>query len=149
MSYSVLQDLLYEFSESELAILTGDPTGTTIDEDRVNAARLYADRTIDSYLEGIYNVPFVAEAIPPLIVKLSADLTIVNLFEIAYKNSALPNTIVWRRIYGIKMLKDLRIGKIAIMDLEHSINPPESIKSNKTDNQRIFSDDVLDQFMGG
>ncbi len=148
MGYSTDADLLLEFSESELAILTGDPTGTTIDQDRVDFARLNADRTIDTYLWGVYNVPFVEEAVTPLIRKLSVDLTIVYLYEIAYKNSSLSNAIVWRRIYAFKMLKDLRDGKITIIDIEHGTNPPETILSNKTDNQRIFSDDVLDKFSG-
>ncbi|MFH1049314.1 MAG: DUF1320 domain-containing protein [bacterium] len=146
MSYSVDNDLLFEFSESELAILTGDPTGTTIDWDRVEFARINADRTIDTYLWGVYQVPFTEEPVPPLVIKLSVDLTVVYLYEIAYKNSSVPNSIIWRRIYAIKMLKDLREGVITLMDLEHSTNPPKTILSNKTDNQRLFSDDVLDEF---
>ena len=146
MSYSLDEDLLLEFSESELAILTGDPSGTTIDWDRVAHARVSGDSVIDTYLWGVYVVPFTEEPLPPLLRKLSIDLTVVNLFEIAYKNSAVPNSIVWRRIYAIKMLKDLRDGAITLMDYEHTNNPPETILSNKTDNKRLFSDDVLDLF---
>ena len=58
MAYSIYDDLLFEFSKSELAILTGDPTGTTVDIDRVNFARVSADTMIDTYLWGVYDVPF-------------------------------------------------------------------------------------------
>jgi phage gp36-like protein len=146
MSYSIDDDLLFEFSESELAVLTGDPTGSTIDWDRIQFARINADSTIDTYLWGVYSVPFTGEPVYPLIRKLSVDLTVIFLYEIAYKNSSLPNTVVWRRIYAFKMLKDLRDGNITILDLEHSTSPPDTIISNKSGVQRIFSDDVLDKF---
>jgi len=146
MSYSVDDDMLYEFSESELAILTGDPTGTTIDWDRVAFARDNSARTIDTYLKGVYEVPFSEEPVPSLIRKLSIDLTVVFLYEIAYKNSSVPNSIVWRRIYAIKLLKDLRDGIVTLADGENPVNLPTTILSNKTDKQKLFSDDVLDQF---
>lgn len=146
MSYSIDDDLLFEFSESELAVLTGDPTGSTIDWDRVNFARVNADSTIDTYLWGVYNVPFIEEPLFPLIRKLSVDLTVIFLYEIAYKNSALPNTVVWRRIYAFKMLKDLRDGNIKIMDSTQPLSLENTILSNKSGVQRIFSDDVLDKF---
>lgn len=146
MSYSTDEDLLYEFSESELAILTGDPTGTTIDWDRVAFARDNSARTIDTYLKGVYEVPFKEEPVPSLIKKLSIDLTVVFLYEIAYKNSSVPNSIVWRRIYAIKMLKDLRDGIIALSDGENPINLPQTILTNKSEDDKIFSSDVLDKF---
>lgn len=146
MSYSTDEDLLYEFSESELAILTGDPTGTTVDWERVGFARDNSARTIDTYLKGVYEVPFNEEPVPSLIRKLSIDLTVVFLYEIAYKNSSVPNSIVWRRIYAIKMLKDLRDGIVTLSDGENVINLPESILTNKTSTDKIFSRDILDQF---
>jgi len=145
MEYSIYEDILLQIPESELAILTGDPTGTTVNEERVTTARINADTTIDTYLWGVYNVPFTVEPIYPLIRKLSVDLTIVYLYETAYKDSNLPNTIIWKRIYAFKMLKDLRDGKITVMDLQRIIEPPPTILTNKTDD-RIFSDDELDKF---
>lgn len=146
MSYSTNEDLLYEFSESELAILTGDPTGTTVDWDRVSFARDSSARTIDTYLKGVYEVPFKEEPVPSLIRKLSIDLTVVFLYEIAYKNSSVPNSIVWRRIYAIKMLKDMRDGLITLSDGENVLNLPETILTNKLSSDKIFPDNILDQF---
>lgn len=145
MEYSIYEDILLQIPESELAILTGDPTGTMVNTERVTTARINADMTIDTYLWGVYNVPFTEEPIYPLIRKLSVDLTIVYLYETAYKDSNLPNTIVWKRIYAIKMLKDLKNGKITVMDLQRINDPPPSIITNKSD-ERIFSNDDLDKF---
>ena len=146
MSYSIDEDLLYEFSESELAILTGDPTGTTIDWDRVAFARDNSARTIDTYLKGVYEVPFSEEPVPSLIRKLSIDLTVVFLYEIAFKNSSVPNSIIWRRIYAIKMLKDMRDGIITLSDGDNLIKLPQTILSNKKEDIKLFSDDILNQF---
>jgi phage gp36-like protein len=146
MEYSLPLDILQEFSESELAILTGDPTGVLIDWERYGYARQSADSTIDTYLWGVYDVPFTENPIYPLIKKLSVDLTICILYEIAYKDSAVPNAIVWRRIYAYKMLKDIRDGFITIVDTVHTENPPPTILSNKTDKNRIFNEQVMDSF---
>lgn len=146
MEYSLPLDILLEFSESELAILTGDPTGIQIDWERYDYARVNADRTIDTYLWGVYNVPFDETQIYPLIKKLSVDLTVCSLYEIAYKDSVVPNTIVWKRIYAYKMLKDIRDGNITIGDTQHTEYPPETILCNKTDKKRIFNEEVLDSF---
>lgn len=145
MEYSIYEDILLQIPESELAILTGDPTGTTVNLERVDAARTNADSTIDTYLWGVYNVPFVEEPIYPLIRKIAVDLTIVYLYETAYKDSNMPNTIIWKRIYAIKMLKDLRNGLITVTDLQRITEPPPSILTNKTED-RIFSNDELDKF---
>jgi len=118
MSYLIKNDLLLEFSESELAVLTGEPTGKTINWDRVEFASLNADKAIDTYLWNIYQVPFAEESVPSLVRKLSLDLTVVYLHEILYKNSEIPNAIIWRRIYAIKMLKDLRDKKIILEEIK-------------------------------
>jgi len=147
MAYSLPLDLLTQISESELAILTGDPTGTTVDWTKYEFARISADHTIDIYLWGVYNVPFIEEPVYPIIRKLSVDLTLVYLYEAAYKDTNLPNAIVWRRINAIKMLKDLKDGTIAIEDLERLISPPKSIISNKTNSPRIFDKNILDNLI--
>ena len=147
MPYSTQDDILFEISESELAVITGDPTGTTVDWSKYEFARINADTTIDIYLYGVYNTPFTEEPIYPIIRKLSVDLTLVYLYEAAYKDSVVPNAMVWRRINAIKLLKDIRDGKVVIEDLERLISPPKSLLSNKTNEKRIFNDNVLDYFL--
>ncbi len=148
MPYCEREDLSFEFSDAELAVLTGDPTGNEINYERVDFAIVNASSTIDAYLWGVYGVPFEKEPIFPFIRKLAVDLTVVYLYEIAYKNGQVPNAVVWRRINAIKALKDLRDGKIEIEDLEKLISPPKSIQSNKIGAERLFDEEESDSFLG-
>ncbi len=145
MAYSSDEDLLKEFSESDLAVLTGDSTGTTINTDRTAYARNNADTMIDSYLHGRFDVPFIEE-INPIIKKISVDLTIALLFEIAYCKTTVPSTITWRRINALKMLKDIQAGLVSLTRTTPATDAPPPIISNKNGSERIFSDDLLDTF---
>ena len=145
MAYSSDSDLLKEFSTEELARLTGDPTGTTIDTDRTTHARTNADAMIDAYLHGRYTVPFESP-VDLIINKISVDLTVVNLYDYAYRDSSVPNTVVWRRIYGLKLLKDIQKGYVSIQNASHGTNAPPPLVSNKSEQDRFFGDEVLDQF---
>ncbi|MBI5325026.1 MAG: DUF1320 domain-containing protein [Ignavibacteriae bacterium] len=147
MAYSTIEDLLNEYSESELAVLTGDPTGQTINEDRIDYACGNAEALIDAYLYGRFDVPFTGE-INPIIKKISVDLTINNLYEIAYSRTTVPSTITWRKINAVKMLKDLQSGLVSMTGSSPGVNAPPPIISNKTENDEIFDDELLDQFFG-
>lgn len=125
MSYSTDNDLLAEFTTSDLARLTGDPSGVTIDYDRIEHARADADSIINGYLVGRYPLP-LEEPLDPLIIKLSVDLTVVHLFEFAYSKGTMPNTVVWRRINALKVLKDLMNGSAGLM-----LNPVPNLNSGK------------------
>ncbi len=148
MPYSNDNDLFMEFSEEELARLTGDPTGEIVNAERINHARDHADSLIDSYLYDRYSVPFTAP-VPQIIHKLSNDLTVVNLYDFAYKNSSVPNTIVWRKINAVKLLKEIRAGNVSIVGADHGTSAPPPIVTNRSDKQRRFDEDTLDRFWGG
>jgi len=145
MAYSSDTDLQKEFSDEELARLSGDPTGMTINIERTTYARQNADSIIDAYLHGRYQVPF-GDTPDPIINKISIDLTVSNLFDYAYNSSSVPNTIVWRKINAIKMLKDIRAGYISLLNASPGTNAPPPIISSKSGVARTFGDDVLDQF---
>ena len=147
MAYSTNNDLLNEYSQSELAILTGDPAGQTINEDRIDYARSNADALIDAYLYGRFDVPFTDE-IYPIIKKISVDITIALLYEIAYSRTTVPSTITWRKINAVKMLKDMQQGFVSIMGTTPAVNAPPPIISNKGEEDEIYDDELLDQFYG-
>ncbi|MFP4368608.1 MAG: phage protein Gp36 family protein [Candidatus Kapaibacterium sp.] len=111
MAYSTDADLLKEMSEEELAMLTGDPEGLAIDYERIARARAMGDAVIDSYLHG--RIDSAAATGDPMINKISCDLTIAGLYDFAYRASAVPNTIVWRKINAMKALKDYKAGEIS------------------------------------
>ena len=146
MPYSSNSDLLKEISTAELAKLTGDPEGITIDTERTGYARANADGLIDAYLYGRYDVPF-SDTPDPLIKRLSCDLTIVYLYEYAYHGSIVPNTILNRKLNAVSLLKDLQRGTIVLQDAVSGGNAPPSVITNKQDYERIFDEDTLDKFM--
>jgi phage gp36-like protein len=130
MAYSSDTDLLKEISLADLARLTGDTTGHTVDTDRTAYARENADATIDAYLCGRYNVPFTGD-IDLIIKKASIDLTISNLYDFAYCKSTVPSTISWRKINAVKMLKDIKAGDVALVKIGVGNGTPPAIISNK------------------
>lgn len=145
MPYSADSDLLKEFSNSDLAKLTGDPSGSTIDAERTAYARQNADALIDAYLYGRYSVPFTSP-VDPIIKKLSIDLTVVNLYDYAYRNSSLPNAVVWRKLNGVKLLKEIRAGNVALINSDFGTDAPPPIIAGNSRDERFFSDEKLDVF---
>lgn len=145
MPYSTDNDLLKEMSVSDLAKLTGDPTGTEINTERTSYARSTADTLIDAYLNGRYQTP-LSDPLDPLINKLSIDLTFVNLFEIYYQKSQISQTVTFRKLNAIRMLKDIREGIVHINAKTSSDVRPPIILSNKEGKPRTFPEDLLNKF---
>lgn len=145
MAYSTDEDLLKEMSESELAKLTGDPTGTEINSERTSYARTTAETLIDAYLNGRYQTP-ISEPVDPLINKLSIDLTFVNLYEIYYQRSQISQTITFRKLNAIRLLKDIREGIVKINAKAFSDSEPPIITSNKEGKPRTFPEELLNNF---
>lgn len=145
MAYSTDDDLLKEMSQSELAKLTGDSTGAVINTERTAYARTTADTLIDAYLNGRYHTP-IAGPVDPLIKKLSIDLTFVNLYEIYYQRSQISQTITFRKLNAIRLLKDIRDGTVQINAKSFTEARPPLILSNKKGTTRMFSDEFLDNF---
>jgi phage gp36-like protein len=145
MSYSLDTDLLKEFSESDLAKLTGDPTGTTVDTSRIAYARVNADALIDSYLSGRYDVPFESP-IDPIIAKLSLDITVANLYDYSNHRTSIPNTVVWRKLNAMQLLKDIQRGNVFLNTGVTLSGKENAIISNKTEDDKYFTKDLLDQF---
>lgn len=147
MPYSSNTDLLKQFDSAELAKLTGDETGTTVDTDRTDNARDIADATIDSYLYGIYDVPL--QGTDPIVKKLSVDLTIYYLYSMEYKDYPLPEDVIIRRNYALNLLKDIKEGELTLATEEESLLQKDGILRQESTPNRIFNDDVLDNFFGG
>lgn len=140
MAYTIETDLLNEFSVAELARLTGDSTGSTIDSDKVALAADSAQAEIDSYLNSIYEVPF---AEPPSIINvISHELTVYNLYSYGYRNTEIPDQVKWRRINHLSILKSLQKGNLTFKEM----NKPKLIHTNKSKNDKIFVDNLISLF---
>lgn len=145
MAYSTDDDFLKEISQSDLARLTGDNTAQNVDYGRITYARMNADAVIDSYLVGRFKTP-LSEPVDGIIKKLSLDLTVANLFEYSYFKTAIPNTIVWRRINALKMLKDLQSGVMSIQAAIPGTTASPGIRSNKSESDRIYNSSVWKKY---
>ena len=145
MPYSKIDDLLNEFNPDDLARLTGDNTGQQINIVRVDYARELAEGLVDSYLVGRIKI---GEYDPPdtLLKILSVDLTVYNLFQFSYARTDIPNTVVWRRLNAIDLLKKLQSGEINLVSQYETEENPPAIRTNKIGEVRTFSKSLIDKY---
>lgn len=147
MAYSSNSDLLKRFTAQELAKLSGDESGVTVDTDRTDVARDLADATIDSNLYGNYPVPF--DGPDALIISISIDLTIYHLYRIEYGELPLPAEINGYYEEALQLLDDLRKGELYLGGFTVGIDAPPIITTQKSSGNRIYSNDILDSYFGG
>ncbi len=145
MPYSNENDLYYEYDFVDLNRISGSADDQVLDIARVLHAIEMGDAVIDGFLFGRYDVPFNG-TIDPLIRKLSIDLAIANLFEYEYSKTGMPNTIVWRRINALRLLKDIQEGKVTLKGSSPGTNSPPPIVSNKTAADKYFSAGLMNRF---
>ncbi|MCX6153745.1 MAG: DUF1320 family protein [Candidatus Kapabacteria bacterium] len=145
--YSSYEDLCVELTTTELARLTGDPTGQIVNADKILYAIKQAKNIIDSFLYGRYTLP-LPDATDPEIQKISIDLSLVQLHEMAYRTALIPQTVIQRKIAAISKLKDIQDGKLVLSFAKAATNAPPVIVTNKTVANRIFDDRTLDNFFG-
>lgn len=147
MAYSSNTDLLGRFSSEELAKLTGDKTGTTIDTARTDLARELADATIDATLLGRYSIPFTEP--DELIVSISTDLTIYHLYRIEYGELPLPTEIKGYYEEANQLLNDIQSGELYLGGSVPGYDSPPSIMTMRSSDNRIYNNDVMDSYFGG
>lgn len=140
MAYSNDDDLLNQISFTDLARLSGDNTGSTLDEDRIGEARRNADALIDTYLSGRYNLPL--DSIPEILRTISIDLIVYYLHEYKYRDSLLPTAVVALRVNAVRVLELIQKGDLMLFDAKAPL--PEII-SNKT-GFKIFKGNKTDVF---
>lgn len=145
MSYCTINDLLLELPEEELIKLSGG-SSSQINNDKIERCIDFASALIDAYLFGTYKLP-LSEPIDLLITKIAVDLSIVMLFENYFAFAAVPNSVVWKKIYAIKMLKDLQNGTIKLQANEMDSGFSTYVRTNKTQGDRIYNKNVLDMLL--
>ncbi len=112
MNYIELNDLLKEFSVAELARITGDPSGNTINTLRVELAIKLAQAEIDAFLSHNYQLPL--QSVSDLIKIIAFELTVYNLYSQFYKNSEIPEQTKWRRLNAISILKLIKSNDVML-----------------------------------
>jgi len=143
--YCVLSDILSAVPDSEIARLTDDVQGKTINEDIVNDSITKADELINGYLRSRYDVPLTT---PPALVKdLSVDLAIYFLYQRRFRTK-MPEGMDNQYKAAIKTLEQTQKGFI---NLGVEANAQEggqvgTYRTNKTSSSRLFNKDLLNRF---
>jgi len=141
--YTNLNDLLKEFTPEELAILTGDPSGSVIDQARVDYAISNASNLIDSFLRNRFDVPF--NPVPILINFVARELAVANLYEYYNHDGVVPTSISRRKSYALYLLRQIQNGDLQLDIADNSRRPVLMV--NKDKDSRIFGNDILDTFV--
>lgn len=141
--YTSLNELLLEFSPEELARISGDPSGVTIDENRIKYAIDNACFLIDSFLRNRYPLPF--EVVPSLVKFIARELSVANLYEYYNHNGFLPPTVAKRKSYAMYLLRQIQNGDLQLDNVDNFSRA--SIVTNKDPQNRLFDDDLLNNFV--
>lgn len=84
-----------------------------------------------------------------LVTKLSVDITIAYLYDYAYSDAGVPNTVVWRKLNAFQLLRDIKSGKVDLPNqIEKEPEPEEEpiIKGNLENKTITFDKETLDEF---
>ncbi len=139
MAYTSISDLEKEFSNQDLARLSGDPSGTVVNTARLNHIISKADAVVSAYLVGRYPQQGILP-ITPVINFIATELAVVFLFENAFAKRIIPQTILLRRVQAYEFLKEYTDGKISLMEIE-SLNKSAAYLTNNNINKRDFNDE--------
>lgn len=141
--YCTLDDLKKAIPEENLIQLTDDTGLGVIDNEKIDDAIDYAQQLIDGYLRGRYTVPL--DPVPQLIRRFAVDMAVFHLYSRRFELD-MPQTMIERRKEIIRLLEQIQQGKV-LLGMETPQSPGQGYyKTNKTSENRVFTDDVLNQF---
>ena len=148
MPYSTLDDLkkalpvqtlLQLCDDDNVGVIVTSPPNTAYNN--IVHAIEQADNLIDSYVGDRYDIP--EEDVPGVIRDASVNLAICFLFD-RKREMDVPDGVERRRKAAITWLKDVQSKKASIPELKESRNPMYSV--SKTEDDRMFTDTILDQY---
>jgi phage gp36-like protein len=146
MPYCDSYDILQVLPEVEIIQLTDD-TNTAINYDVLNAAISFADTTINSYLRSRYTLPL--SEIPELIKVFAIDLTIYRLHSRRMIRE-MPESILNSYKTVIAELGKIQKGIVSLgLESESEdtqLSDHREFVSNKTSTDRLFSNEVLNDY---
>lgn len=145
MLYCSIIDLQTEFTQEELARLTGDSSGASTDEAKINLAIERASAIIDAYLSKRIIIELDIQD-NKLLKHICIALAINDLYEMKYKFSSIPESIVGRKRNAFSLLKMHKSGEISLYNTKHGESASPFIFSNKSVTDTVFTDSLLKQF---
>jgi len=147
MSYCSISEIENEFSFEELARLTGDPSGLSINSTRINTAIENACAIIDGYL-GVSIIAGINSE-NKLIKYIAISLAVNELYEIKYKFSSVPETVINRRKNAYNFLKMIKKEEISLIGNSITVGTPPYYYSNKYRDDIYFDDELLSNYFRG
>jgi phage gp36-like protein len=147
--YCQISDILERLPEADLAQLTNDVDGSSVDEAKAEAAILKADETINGYLRGIITLPLAQ--VPEILRHAGVALSIYNLYSRRMLSSGdgLPPVVTQERAAAIQDLERIQRGVI-VLDLGEGSDTPSVSQglylTDKTEDDLTFSSDTLSKF---
>ncbi len=143
MAYCTQADIIKLVQEATLAQMTDDTAGVTVDAAKVTEAIAKADALIDGYLTGRYTVPLTTVLV--IIRSASIDIAVYELYS-RRGERGVPENVTDRYKNAIKTLTEIQRGNILLGVAAPDSQTSNPIQTDKTDEDRIFSEDALEGF---
>jgi phage gp36-like protein len=141
--YCGINDIRERIPEEILVQLTDDANAGSIDDTKVSAAIERADREIDTWCAGRYQVPF--SPVLPIIAELSADMAAFHLY--ARRQEIIPEARAARYKDNVALLKEIAKGTVKLPGADGAETAVETDGGMLTSTPtRLFGSDTLDQF---
>lgn len=135
--------LLKYIDEQELIRLTDDENLFSVNDERIDEAIKNACDEFNNYIGQVYDITALPVPLPAMLTQLIVDLTIYNLYKRRYRLE-IPESLTAQHEATIDILRRIARGELTIIDIPRK-NYAGFIKINKTDNDRIFGKETLDQ----
>lgn len=143
--YCQIEDIRKQISLDTLIQLTDDNQTGEIDIEIAEEAINYSGTLINGYLIGRYNIPINNE-IPDIVKIVAIDLSIYRLYSRRFQTD-MPDSVSEKYKNSMKILEQIQKGIISLsIDATDSVIKIAIYKTNKTYQDRIFSDEVLDGY---
>ena len=110
---------------------------------RFNEAAEESQGEIDPYLRGRYTLPL--STVPKIITTISDSFTIFHIYERRNREN-MPESILSTRKEGFKLLEQIQKGMLDIGVTGEPQNLSNEIKTNKTESDRTFNQDMWDKY---
>ena len=142
MAYHTLDELKLQIPTEDVIALTDDTGTGSVGTTVTTAAAAAAQAEIDAYLAGVTTLPLAT--VPGVLREISIALATYWLY-FRRMPKGIPEAVESKRKHAMELLQHIVDGKIALFpDADES----PSFKTNKTSEDRDFTDDVLGRFAG-
>ena len=151
MGYCLLTDITNVISQRELVNLTNDSPSVSseVDASRFEAVSQDTDSLINGYLRARYRLPL--KSVPNFIKQIATDICAYRLYLRRPQN--IPDHIKDNYDNALKRLLDIQKGNLLLESVaeDENLNVPQissGIRTNKTKNDRMFSEKIMRTFRG-